>query len=54
MSAEENKVMFRKVIVEAFNKGNYDVLREIFNSTFIENQFGLHPTIEGMQGDIQF
>jgi predicted ester cyclase len=54
MSAEENKVMFRKVIVEAFNMGNYDVLREIFNPTFIENQFGLHPTIEGMQGDIQF
>ncbi len=54
MSAEQNQVVFRGVIGEAFNKGNYSVLWEYFNPDFIENQFGLHPTIEGMQGDIQF
>ena len=42
------------MIDEAFNKGNYTVLRENFNPDFIEHQFGLHATIEGMQSDIQF
>ncbi len=54
MSTEENKTALRQVIEEAFNKGNYAVLREIFNPNFVEHQYGLHPTIEGMQGDIQF
>ena len=30
------------------------MLREHFDPDFIEHQFGLHPTIEGMQSDIQF
>jgi len=54
MTTEYNQAAFRRVIEEAFNKGNYNVLREIFNPDFIEHQFGLHPTIEGLQGDIQF
>ena len=54
MSTEGNKTALRQVIEEAFNKGNYAVLRDIFNPNFVEHQFGLHPTIEGMQGDIQF
>ena len=54
MSIEGNKTALRQVIEEAFNKGNYAVLRDIFNPNFVEHQFGLHPTIEGMQGDIQF
>lgn len=54
MSTEGNKNALRQVIEEAFNKGNYAVLHEIFNPDFVEHQFGLHPTIEGMQGDIQF
>jgi predicted ester cyclase len=54
MSTEHNLSVFRQVIDEAFNKGNYTVLAELFNPEFIEHQFGLHPTIEGLQGDIQF
>ena len=53
MSAEQNKSTFRRVVEEAFNKGNYSVLRDHFKPDFIEHQFGLHPTIDGMQADIQ-
>jgi len=49
MSTEQNQTAFHQVITEAFNKGNYD-----FHTDFIEHQFGLHPTIEGFKGDIQF
>jgi predicted ester cyclase len=54
MSVEQNQASMRQVIEEAFNKGNYSVLWDHFDPGFIEHQFGLHPTIEGMQGDIQF
>jgi len=54
MSAKKYQAAFRQVIEEAFNKGNYTVLPEIFTPTFIEHQFGLHPTVEGLQSDIQF
>jgi len=54
MSTEQNQNAFRQVITEAFNKGNFDVLYKHFNADFTEHQFGLHPTIEGFKGDIQF
>ena len=54
MSTEGNKTALRQVITESFNKGNYAVLFEYFNPNYVEHQFGLRPTIEGMQGDIQF
>jgi predicted ester cyclase len=54
MSAEQNQAAMRRVITEAFNKGNYSVLRDYFDPDFVEHQFGLHATIEGMQADIQF
>ena len=54
MSKEQNQAALRQVITEAYNKGNYKVLHDHFNPDFIEHQFGLHPTLEGMQGDIQF
>ena len=54
MSAEENLEAARQVIEEAFNKGNYEVLRTYFPPEFTEHQFGLHDTIEGMQRDIEF
>jgi predicted ester cyclase len=53
MSGEQNQAALREVISEAFNQGHYDVLRRRFKPDFVEHQFGLHPTIEGMQGDIQ-
>ena len=54
MTTEQNQAAFRRVISEGFNKGNYSVLHNHFNPDFVEHQFGLHPTIEGLQGDIQF
>ena len=54
MSVDQNQTAFQQVIAEAFNKGNYDVLANHFNPDFIEHQFGLHPTIDGLRGDIQF
>ena len=54
MSTQQNQAALRQVIEEAFNKGNYGVLREHFKPDFIEHQFGLHPTIEGMTADIRF
>ena len=54
MSAQQNQAAFRQVIDEAFNQGHYDVLRRHFTPEFIEHQFGLHATIEGLQGDIQY
>ena len=54
MSMVQNQAAFQRIIVEAFNEGKYTVLDELVNPNFIEHQFGLHPTIEGMQGDIEF
>lgn len=54
MSTEQNIAAIRQVIGEAFNKGNYAVLHDHFNPDFAEHQFGLHPTIEGLESDIRF
>ena len=54
MSTQQNQNAIRQIISEAFNHGNYNVLREHFNPDYIEHQFGLNPTIEGFQHDIQF
>lgn len=54
MNSEIRLNAFRRVIEEVFNQEKYDVLFEIFKPDFIEHQYGLHPTIEGMVGDIQF
>jgi len=54
MSTDQNQTAFHQVITEAFNKGNYDVLYDHFHPNFIEHQFGLHSTIDGLKGDIQF
>jgi predicted ester cyclase len=53
MSTEQNQAAFRRVIAEAFNLGNYAVLSDHFNPDFVEHQFGLHPTLEGIRRDIQ-
>ncbi|MEZ4769521.1 MAG: ester cyclase [Caldilineales bacterium] len=54
MSSEQNQAAFRQVICEAYNKGNYTILHDHFNPDFVEHQFGIHATIEGMQRDIQY
>ena len=54
MSADTYQAAFREIIAEAFNTGNYEVLNKHFNPDFVEHQFGLHPTIDGMRDDIRF
>ncbi len=53
MSNEHMLEAVRRVIEEAFNQGKFGVLEEYFDPNFIENQFGLHATIPGMQRDIE-
>jgi predicted ester cyclase len=55
MSEERNKKVFGKVIEEAYNKGNVDVLSEAFAPSFIEHQAGIvPPTAEGVRRSIAF
>ncbi len=54
MNTEQNLSIFRLVIEEAFNKGNFQVLPQCYNPDFIEHQFGLHATLAGVQSDIEF
>jgi predicted ester cyclase len=53
MDSEQNKAVFSRVIGQVFNQGNYQVLPELFNPDFVEHQFGLRPTIAGVQSDIE-
>ncbi|HRQ36891.1 MAG TPA: ester cyclase [Chloroflexota bacterium] len=54
MTNKQNQTIFRRLIEEAFNQGDFKVLHECVHPDFVEHQFGLQPTIAGMQGDIQF
>ncbi len=54
MSSEQNLSAFRAIVEEAFNQGRYDQLEKYIHPDFIEHQFGLHPTIQGMTADIQY
>ena len=54
MNKEHNLSIFRLVIEEAFNKGNFQVLPQCYNPDFIEHQFDLHATLAGVQSDIEF
>ncbi len=54
MATTPNQAALREVIEEAFNQGRYEVLRRRFKPDFVEHQFGLHATIEGMQRDIEY
>lgn len=54
MSTKQNQEVFRRVIEEGFNKGNYDALDSLFASSYQEHQFGLKTTLEGFKQDIQY
>ena len=54
MSSEQHMKMFRMVIEEALNKGNFDVLDELFAPGYTEHQFGIKPTVEGMKEDFAY
>ena len=53
-SPEQHLEVFRRVIEEGFNKGNYAALDALFAPDYREHQFGLKPTLEGLKQDIQF
>jgi predicted ester cyclase len=52
MEKKEMISVFERVINESFNKQEYTVLEEYFDPNYKEHQFGLNPTVEGMEGDI--
>lgn len=54
MSSEQHQEMFRIVIEEALNKGNFDALDALFAPDYTEHQFGLKPTLAGMKEDFAF
>ena len=54
MSSEHNKKAFRLFIEEVFNKGNFNVLNEVFAPNYVEHQFGLKTTVEGVKEDVSF
>ena len=54
MAGISNLDVMRTIIEEAFNRENMEVLYDLVAPDFIEHQFGLHPTIEGMARDIHF
>jgi predicted ester cyclase len=53
MSANQNQEVFRRVIEEGFNRGNYDALDPLFSPDYVEHQFGLKTNLEGFKKDIQ-
>lgn len=53
MTGEQMQEAVRLVIEETFNRGNFTVLEKYFDPDFIDNQFGMHATIPGMQRDIE-
>ena len=54
MSVEDNKQIARRIIEEGLSEHNLDLIDEYFDPDFIENQFGLKPTIAGMKDDFRF
>jgi predicted ester cyclase len=54
MTTEYNLTAVKRIIEEAYNEEKYQVLSELVNPDFVEHQFGLQSTIEGMTGDIRF
>ena len=53
MNKEEMVEIFQKIIAEAFGQQKFDILRMSFDPNYVEHQFGLKTTIEGMQEDIK-
>jgi len=54
MTTEYNQNAIQRIIEEAFNHEDFRVLGELVDPDFVEHQFGLHPTLDGMAGDIHF
>jgi predicted ester cyclase len=50
MATRAHTDVFRRVIEEGFNRGNFDAWDDCFAPTFVEHQDGLPPTLEGVKG----
>jgi predicted ester cyclase len=46
---KQNTQIFRRVIEEGFNRGNFDAWDECFPPTYEEHQYGLPPTLAGFK-----
>jgi predicted ester cyclase len=54
MAAEQNAEVFRRVIEEGFNNGNFAALDECFPPTYTEHQFDLPSTLAEFKGSIRY
>jgi predicted ester cyclase len=54
MSVEMNQQIARRIIEEGLSAHNLSLIDEYFDPNYIENQFGLKPTIAGMKEDFEF
>jgi predicted ester cyclase len=55
MSQEQMKEAFRRVVDEAYSRGDLKVLDEVFAPGFVEHQAGIvPPTVDGVKGSIAF
>jgi hypothetical protein len=52
---KKNEEVFQRLIEEGYNRGDLDVLNEIFAVDFVEHQAGIvPPTADGVKGSIEF
>ena len=49
MSAEQQKEVFRTLIREGFNRGNFDAWNDCLPESFTEHQHGMPQTLEGFK-----
>lgn len=45
----QHSEVFRRVIEEGFNRGNFDAWNECFTETFTEHQYGMPSTLAGFK-----
>lgn len=49
MTAEQQKEVFRTLIREGFNRGNFDAWNDCLPESFTEHQHGMPQTLEGFK-----
>jgi predicted ester cyclase len=54
MSTEQNKEIVRRIIEDGLSAHNLALIDEYFEPDFVENQFGMRPTIHGMKENFQY
>lgn len=54
MSAEENRALIQRFVEEAFNRGNLDVVDEIYAPVYVAHTAGFHEQTPGPEGVKEF